>query len=31
MIVVALVVAWFAVIGVVLIAHLDYRPRRPIR
>jgi len=31
MIAVALVVAWFAVVGLVLIARGDYRQRRPIR
>jgi hypothetical protein len=28
---VALVIAWFAVIGLVLVARVAYRPRRPIR
>jgi hypothetical protein len=31
MIAVALVIAWFAVVGLVLIARGDYRQRRPIR
>ena len=31
MIAVALVIAWLAVVGLVLIARGDYRPRRPIR
>jgi hypothetical protein len=31
MIAVALVIAWFAVVGLVLIARADYRHRRPIR
>lgn len=31
MIAVALVIAWFAVVCLVLIARGDYRPRRPIR
>ena len=31
MIAVALVIAWFAVVGLVLMARGDYRQRRPIR
>ena len=31
MIAVALVVAWFAVVGLVLIARGDYRQRQPLR
>ena len=31
MIAVALVIAWLAVVGLVLIARGDYRQRRPIR
>ena len=31
MIAVALVIAWFAVVGLALIARGDYRQRRPIR
>jgi hypothetical protein len=31
MIAVALVIAWFAVVGLVLIARGDYRQRRPIQ
>jgi hypothetical protein len=31
MITVALVIAWFAVVGLVLIARGDYRERPPIR
>ena len=31
MIVVALAIAWLAVVGLVLIARDDYRPRQPVR